>query len=380
MSPITKLLWLRHDHPDIFNKAWKFISIKEYVLAKLLGDYVIDYSIASSTGLMNLEKLDWDEEALQLAGITRDRLSTLVPTTYKMQGLKEAYAREMGLAPSTPFIVGASDGVLSNLGVDAIEPGVVAVTIGTSGAIRTVVDRPVTDPKGRYFCYALTDKMWVIGGPVNNGGVIFRWVRDQLGAAEVETAKRLGVSPYDIMTQIAARVRPGADGLIFHPYMTGERAPLWNPNARGSFFGLTLHHGQEHMIRAVLEGVIYNLYTVLLALEETIGRPKQIKATGGFARSALWRQMMADIFDQNVVVPESFESSCLGAAVLGLYALGKAESLGIVSTMVGSTHEHAPVKETAAVYHELLPIYISLSRKLEDEYESIAKFQEKLFK
>ncbi|WP_274654972.1 gluconokinase [Paenibacillus humicola] len=379
MSPITKLMWLREERRELFDRASKFVSIKEYVLAKLFGEYVVDYSIASATGMLNLQRLDWDEEALRIAGITADRLSRLVPTTYKLQDMDKSYAAEMGLAPSTPFIVGASDGVLSNLGVDAIDPGVVAVTIGTSGAIRTVIDRPATDPKGRYFCYALTEKHWVIGGPVNNGGVIFRWVRDQLAASEVETAKRLGISPYDILTRIAEHVRPGSDGLIFHPYLTGERAPLWNPHARGSYFGLTLHHQKEHMIRAVLEGVIYNLYTVLLALTETTGRPKVIKATGGFARSALWRQMMADIFDQSVVVPESIESSCLGAAVLGLYALGKTDSLGIVSGMVGSTHEHEPNPEAAAVYHELLPVYISLARKLEDEYETIAKYQEKLF-
>ena len=131
-------------------------------------------------------------------------------------------------------------------------------------------------------------------------------------------------------------------------------------------------------MRAVMEGIIYNLYTVLLALEESIGRPKVIKATGGFARSELWRQMMADIFDQNVVVPESFESSCLGAVVLGLFAFGKAESLSVVSAMVGTTHEHMPVKQSADIYHELLPIFISLSRKLDEEYASIAAFQKKM--
>ncbi|MCC3371706.1 gluconokinase [Cohnella sp. REN36] len=379
MSPLTKLMWLKDEEPEICRKAAKFVSIKEYVLAKLFGKFVVDHSIASCTGLLNLNTLQWDEEALGLAGLTPDKLSELVPTTHKLTGLNAAYAEEMGLAPSTPFVVGASDGVLSNLGVDAIDPGIVAVTIGTSGAIRTVIDKPVTDPKGRYFCYALTERHWVIGGPVNNGGVIFRWVRDEFAAPEVETAKRLGISAYDVLTRIAERVRPGSEGLLFHPYLTGERAPLWNPDARGSFFGLTLHHRKEHMIRSVLEGVIYNLYTVLLAMQETIGIPKTIKATGGFARSPLWRQMMADIFNQNVVVPESIESSCLGAAVLGLYAFGKADSLSAVSRMVGTTHEHAPEPEAAAVYRELLPIFVRIARKMEDEYESLANFQEKLF-
>ncbi|MFD1953133.1 gluconokinase [Paenibacillus thailandensis] len=378
MSPLTKLMWLKREHPSIFDRTHKFISIKEYVFYKLFGEFVVDHSIASATGMMNLERLEWDAEALSVAGIAADRLSRLVPTTHTMTGLNGEYASQMKLSPSTPFVVGASDGVLSNLGVNAIEPGVVAVTIGTSGAIRAVVDKPITDPKGRYFCYALTDKLWVIGGAVNNGGVIFRWARDEFAASEVETAKRIGMSPYDMMSAIAERVSPGAEGLLFHPYFTGERAPLWNPYARGSFFGLSLHHKKEHMIRAVMEGIIFNLYSVLLALEEAIGRPTQIKATGGFARSQLWRQMMADIFDQNVVVPESFESSALGAVVLGLNATGRADSLNIVAGMVGSTHEHETNKANAAVYHRLMSIYISLARKLEDEYETIAKFQASL--
>lgn len=292
-----------------------------------------------------------------------------------MQGLLPGLAAELGLLSSTPFIVGASDGVLSNLGVGAIQPGVIAATIGTSGAIRTVVDRPLTDPKGRIFCYALTEKHWVIGGPVNNGGMLFRWVRDEFAASEVETAKRLGIDPYEVLTRIAEQVPPGSGGLLFHPYLTGERAPLWNPDARGSFFGLTMNHHKEHMIRSVLEGVIFNMYTVLLAMEERIGRPSKILATGGFARSALWRQMMADIFDQEVVVPESFESSCLGAVVLGLYAIRRIDSLDHVFGMIGSTHQHQPIHEHANVYKQLLPIYISVFRSLESQYEAIAGFQ-----
>ncbi|NGZ75085.1 gluconokinase [Saccharibacillus alkalitolerans] len=378
MSPLSKLLWLRHDEPELFERSAKFVSIKEYVFFRLFGKYVIDHSVASATGMFNLEKLDWDEEALEAAGVTPERLSMPVPTTHIVKGLEPMLAEELGLSPDTPFIVGASDGVLSNLGVGAIRPGVVAATIGTSGAIRTVVDRPVTDPKGRFFCYALAPGLWVIGGPVNNGGMLFRWVRDEFAASEVETAKRLGIDPYDVLTRIAEQVRPGSEGLLFHPYLTGERAPLWNPDARGSFFGLTMNHRKEHMIRSVLEGVIFNLYTVMLAMEEQIGRPQKIHATGGFARSPLWRQMMADIFDQEVVVPESFESSCLGAAVLGLYALGRVPSLDVVEDMIGGTHRHEPMEDNAKIYKHLLPIFISVARSLENEYESIARFQREM--
>jgi gluconokinase len=380
MSPLSKLTWLKNDQPELFSKAYKFISIKEYVFLKLFGEYVIDYSIASATGLFNLKSLAWDEEALKIAGVDEEKLSKPVPTTHYLSNMKETYASEMNLFRSTPFVVGASDGVLSNLGVNAIDPGVVAVTIGTSGAIRTVTDQPVTDPKGRIFCYALTENHWVIGGPVNNGGMIFRWVRDQLAASEVETAKRLGKDPYEVLTEIAARVNPGSDGLIFHPYLAGERAPLWDANARGSFFGLGLHHKREHLIRSVLEGVILNLYTVLLALEELIGEPKKIQATGGFARSELWRQMMADIFNQEVHVPESFESSCLGAAIIGLYSLGEIDSLNVVSEMIGATHYHKPLEENVEVYKDLTPIFIRQSRLQKEEYADIAAFQRKWVK
>lgn len=377
MSPLAKITWLRHEQPKIFNDAAKFIGIKEYIFEKFFGEYVVDHSIASATGMFNLENSDWDAEALEVAGITKDQLSTLVPTTHVLRTLRKGIAAEIGVPTETPFIIGANDGVLSNLGVNAIDPGVVAITIGTSGAIRTVVDKPVTDPKGRIFCYVLTDKHYVVGGPVNNGGMTFRWVRDELASSEVETAKRLGIDAYDVLTKIASRVKPGADGLLFHPYLAGERAPLWDANARGSFFGLGLHHKKEHMIRAVLEGVIFNLYTVFIALEEVIGTPEKIQATGGFARSGLWRQMMADIFNQEVTVPESFESSCLGAIVLGMYALGEIEDFSIISKWVGSTHAHAPIQENFEVYKELIPIYIRISRLFKDEYRDIARFQEK---
>ncbi|WP_263560957.1 gluconokinase [Paenibacillus polymyxa] len=381
MSPLTKIAWIVNDLPEIAIKVKKYIGIKEYIFKKLFDLYVVDYSLASAMGMMNLEKLDWDEEALKIAGITRSQLSELVPTTKIFTDCNSDLAKKMGIDPQTPFVIGASDGVLSNLGVNAIRKGEVAVTIGTSGAIRTIIDKPQTDEKGRIFCYALTEKHWVIGGPVNNGGMVLRWIRDELASSEVETAKRLGIDPYDVLTKIAERVRPGSDGLLFHPYLAGERAPLWNPDVRGSFFGLTMSHKKEHMIRAALEGVIYNLYTVFLALTECMDGPvTRIQATGGFARSDVWRQMMSDIFASEVVVPESYESSCLGACILGLYATGKIQSFEVVSEMIGSTNKHAPKEEATKEYRKLLPIFINLSRVLEEDYTRIAHYQRGLIK
>lgn len=378
MSPLSKIFWMKHEQPEIYNQTAMFADIKTYIFYQLFEQYVIDHSMASATGMFNLEKLDWDEEALKLLGISREQLPKLVPTTHILTGMKKRYATLMGIDENTPIVVGASDGVLSNLGVNSYKKGEVAVTIGTSGAIRTVINKPRTDYKGRIFCYVLDEDHYVIGGPVNNGGVILRWLRDELLASEVETAKRLGVDPYDVLTKIASRVKPGAEGLIFLPYLAGERAPLWNADARGSFFGLTLSHQKEHMIRAALEGVLYNLYTVYLALVEVMNEtPSTIKATGGFAKSEVWRQMMADIFDTDLIVPESYESSCLGACVLGLKALGEIEDFSIIEKMVGTTNAHKPNQETVKVYQQLVSIFINLSRSLEDRYAEIADFQRK---
>ena len=337
----------------------------------------MDHSIGSATGMMNLKSLDWDKEVLDLLEIETPQLPELVSTTHIMKNMSKKYADLMGINVDIPVVVGASDGVLSNLGVNSFRKGEVAVTIGTSGAIRTIIDEPKTDEKGRIFCYVLTEDHYCIGGPVNNGGVVLKWLRDELLASEVETAKRLGVDSYDVLTKIASRVQPGANGLIFHPYLAGERAPLWNANARGSYFGLTLTHKKEHMIRAALEGVLLNLYTVYLALIEVMDKsPNQIKATGGFAKSEVWRQMMADIFDTSVEVPESYESSCLGACVLGLKALGEIDDFEVLNNMVGKTYQHQPIEENVDIYQSLIPIFINLSRKLTEEYNSIAEFQE----
>jgi len=372
MSPLIKLIWLRHEQPDLFKRTAKFISIKEFVFYRLCGQYLVDYAIASATGLMNLETLTWDQESIEIAGIKKQQLSQIVPTTHIVNGIDAKYAEAMGIAQNTPFAIGASDGVLSNLGVDAIAPGVVAVTVGTSGAVRAVVDRPWTDLEERLFCYALTDKHWVIGGAVNNGGIVFRWMRDQLCSVETAAIEELGQNPYDMMTDLAQTVAPGSDGLIFYPYMVGERAPIWDANASGSFIGLTFRHTKAHLIRAMLEGIGFNLYMVLQALEDAIGQPKSVRATGGMVRSPLWRQLMADIFQCEIAVPDSYESSCLGAVVLGLYALKYIPSLEIVSDIIGQTSQTQPIAKNVEIYQNIFPIYKRLLQLLQTEYANLA--------
>jgi gluconokinase len=368
-------MWLKENDLEVFTEAAWFVGIKEYIFAKLFGRVVMDYSIASAMGLFNLSKLAWDKEALNIAGVTADRLPEPVPTTYRLQGLDASEATRMGISADTPFIIGASDGTLANLGVGAYEPGVFSVSVGTSGAVRTVVPMPITDPKGRLFCYALTENAWVVGGAINNGGILLRWVRDVLATQEAATAKLKGIDPYVYLTGLAEQVPAGSEGLLMLPMLTGERAPHWNANARGVFFGLSLTHGKSHMIRAVLEGVVYGLYSVAAALTEMVGKGKEIRASGGFARSVFWRQIMTDVWGMPLVVPEVIESSGLGAAYLGLMAMGAEKDFSGIQAWIQTGSAHTVHIENHKIYQRLFPLYEQVYDRLRDSFDDIARFQ-----
>lgn len=375
MSPLTKLMWMRELDSDTFRKAAKFVSIKEYIFYQLFEQYVVDYSIASTTGLFNLHNLTWDEEALFLAGIRPQQLSELVPTTHVLHGMKIRHAEAMGLAPDIPVVIGASDGVLANLGVGAIASGKVAITIGTSGAVRTVTQTPVTDPQGRTFCYALTENLWVVGGPTNSGGIVLRWFRDQFSAPEVAQAQQLGIDTYEAMIQAAVKVPAGAEGLLCLPFLSGERAPYWNANARGIFFGVGLHHQRAHFIRAVLEGILFAVYSVNVVLQELTGEAREIRASGGFARSQEWRQMMADLFGKEVLMPEVYEASGFGAAVLAMYAVGALPELADVQKLIRISDRHQPDLHLSSSYHELFSIYERVYQHAAEEFNLLADYQ-----
>lgn len=378
MSPLVKLIWLANEHPHIFKQAAKFISIKEFIFYRFFQQYLVDYSIASATGLLNLRNLNWDEEALLVAGITEQHLSKLVPTTYMVEQISEVSANEMGIPVNTPIIMGASDGVLANLSVGAVTPSSVTVTVGTSGAVRAVVKEPWTDPKQRLFCYALTENYWVIGGAVNNGGVVLQWIKNLFGETENSTSNNLEKDSYDLLLKLAESVAPGAEGLIFHPYLTGERAPIWNANATGSFVGLTLRHTKAHLLRAVLEGMALNLNLVLQALQEHIGKPTNIQVTGGLAKSPLWRQILADIFAQEITVSAGYESSCLGAVILGLYALQKIQSFEEISQIHQTSQQHQPIQQNVTTYQRIMQLYAQILDSLLPQYASIRQLQQDL--
>lgn len=363
MSPLVKLMWLNATQPAIMAQAAHVIGIKDYVLFRWFGEYVQDYSLANATGWFDLFELAYQPQALALAGLSADQLPQLVDTNYQLRNMALTVAQQLGIAADTPVVIGASDGCLSNLGVGAAKPGTVAVTIGTSGAVRTVIDHPAVDASGRLFTYYLAHDRYVIGGPVNNGGVVWRWAKDTIGAGQAD----------DTLTALAKQVPAGADGLLFLPYLGGERAPLWDADARGSFIGLTRQHDTKAMLRAVLEGITMNLATVLQQVSTVAGQPTLIHATGGFARSDLWRQLLADILNVPVAFPASFESSALGAAIVGMQALGVIDSLDAVVPEVKETLQ--PDAAKAMVYRELMPLWQDANTRLASAYAKLAAFQ-----
>jgi gluconokinase len=374
MLPLTKLLWFKKHKPEVFHAARKWISIKEYVFFRLFNQFIVDYSIAGATGLFNMQKLSWDEEILKLAGISRKKLSMPVSTTEIIQGLDPRIAAQIDLPENTAFIIGASDGVLATLGAGAIDEDAVVCSIGTSGAVRMMVPKPITDPEGRFFCYALTEKQWVIGGAINNGGLALRWLRENV----FDDLQLPPSDSYKPLINYAKKVPAGTNGLLFLPYLTGERAPCWNADMKGVFFGMTLNHNRRDMIRAVLEGVIYQMNTVLDALKETGVKPCEIRATGGFARSSLWRQIMADIFEEEIMVPSNTASACLGAAFLGMKALGLITDLSTVDEMIMIRARQKPVVEHVEIYREYKPVFNHLVKSLKADFSTLSEINRKL--
>jgi len=364
MTPLTKIMWLNEEANDIFKQTAKFISIKEYVFYHLFGKYVVDYSIAASNGFLNMKELDWDESILRDLMIDKSHLSEVVSPTYKDFDLLEKWQEKLPFLTSTEFVIGSSDGVLANIGMNAVKKGTVDVTIGTSGAARIVHNKPLTDEKGRTFCYPLLEDHWTIGGPVNNGGIILKWAKNELAQSESKKAALENEDAYTYVTRMAQSVSPGADGVIFHPYLLGERAPIWDAEATGSFIGLQMHHKKAHLLRAVMEGILFNLLEVLELIEAQGGDIKRVYSSGGFARSETWRQMMADIFQLHVSIPESYESSCFGAVVVGLLATNRIDDLQEVSSMVHHTNEHIPNDDYADVYQKVFDKYKKVRKAL----------------
>ncbi len=358
MSPLCKLLWLKEHRPAIFHSAARFIGIKEYIWEKLFGQYRIDHSIASATGLFDIYTFDWYPESLEMAGITAERLSRPVPSTYSESSLPD-FGRLLGTVSGLPFIIGGSDGCLANLGSQAVRAGETALTIGTSGAVRMTTPRPEYDPKERIFNYILTERLYVSGGATNNGGGALQWYMENFLDKGAGAAKDPGA-----LLEQAATVAPGSEGLVFLPYLQGERAPIWDAEAKGVFFGIRSAHQQRHFLRAVVEGISFSLFQVGASLEETIGPIACIYASGGFIRSKFWLQMIADIFNKEVRVTGAADASATGAALMGMYAEKMIGSLEEAGKLIRVVENYVPDMERHRIYQGRFSVFASLYERL----------------
>ncbi|MFC3560361.1 gluconokinase [Pedobacter jamesrossensis] len=316
MSPLTKLIWLKKHETELFQSASKFISIKEYIWFRLFGKFKIDYSLASATGLFNIHDLKWNPESLNLAGISAEKLSSPVQTDYQDSVLIDASKKSLPYL-NTTFVIGASDGCLANLGSDATARGIAAITIGTSGALRLASSKPLINAVGMTFNYILDAETFICGGPVNNGGLALQWLlKNIFNKTELKT------EDYKQLFKDVADTPAGSKGLIFLPYLTGERAPIWDSETCGNFFGLNLQHNQKHMARAVIEGICYALNDVLKAVEENAEPITQINVSGGFVHSKIWMQILANITGKKIVLVLQEDASSVGAAYLAAKAVG----------------------------------------------------------
>lgn len=337
MAPVTKLAWFAAHEPDLFRSAAVWCGMKDYVLSRFTGRRVTDHSCASATGLLDLRTTDWYGPALETAGVSGGRLPELVAPTAVFPLLPEP-AAALGLPAGLAVVAGAGDGPLANLAVGATIPGTAALSLGTSGALRVVRDRPGVDDKCRAFCYHLADGLWVLGGAVSNAGVVAQWAAESFG----------GIDVADLLKE-AAEVEPGSDGLIALPYLLGERAPWWDPDARGALIGLRRGHGRAHLARAMIEGVGQQLALVRDSVVAAGTPVASVRATGGALRSSLWAEIVASALDMPLGITDDAAGSGFGAALLGWRALGAVPDVSALPTDVWSRPHRTVLPDRGAV-------------------------------
>ncbi|WP_052462495.1 gluconokinase [Nigerium massiliense] len=313
MSPLVKLKWFADTSPRTVSGTRYWVGLKDWILVVLTGQVATELSTASSSGMLDMEEQAWNPEAMEITGVRPEQLPEIHDTTDTLP-LGERAAGILGLSAGLPVVLGAGDGPLGNLGTGAMEPGKASLSIGTSGAVRMVLRAPAV--VSGLFCYALTKDVWVSGGAVSNGGLVQRWLTETYapGCDDAEACRR------------AEAIPPGADGLRMIPYLVSERASLWDSEIRGAFLHVRQAHTPDHFIRAGIEGVSFQLWTILRRVR-MINRVEEIRATGGVFRSPVWREIAAGVLNRPLVVTGAAEGSGLGAAIVGVYALGVAPSL-----------------------------------------------------
>lgn len=374
-----KILWVRENEPEVYRRTAKVLLPKDYVRYRLTGEFFGEVSDASGTSLFDVGKRQWSDVMIRALDIPRTWLPDVTESDVASTKIDEAAAKLTGLIPGTPVVAGGGDQAAQAVGTGIFEEGVVSATLGTSGVLFAASDRFRVEPEGKLqaFCHAVPGQWHLMGCMLSAAGS-FRWYRDTCGQLEVDEAGRTGRDAYDLLTEGAAKVPAGCEGLLFLPYLTGERTPHPDPFARGTFFGLTLRHGRNHLTRSMLEGVTYGLRDSLELMRDLGIDVSQLRASGGGARSPFWRQMLADVFGAEIVTVNAEEGAAYGAALLAGVGGGVYSSVAeACQTAVKVTGKAEPNPATVAVYEDYYPRYRALYPALAPEFEALAKVVEK---
>jgi len=373
-----KIVWLRDHEPANFERLRKVLLPKDYIRFVMTGEYVTEVSDASGTALLNVPERRWSDVVIGRIGLSNDMLPTVMESPEITGRISAAFAEATGLAEGTPVVGGGGDQAAGAVGNGIVEPGVVSSTVGTSGVVFAHLEEPATDPEMRThtFCHAVPGKWHVMGVMLAAGGSL-QWYRNRLCSDEMSVASLLGADPYMLIVSEAAEAPVGSEGLIFLPYLSGERTPYPNPNARGVFCGLSLRHDKRHLARAVMEGVCYGLRDSFEVIETMGVDITQVRASGGGARSEYWVRMQADVTGRAHSYINVDEGPAFGVALLA------GVGTGVWKTVPEACHATIQVKQTiepdpdhVAFYNRGYLVYQSLYQKLEDTFDEVAELVE----
>jgi D-xylulose kinase len=318
-----KILWVKEKEPKTFKTAFKFLLVHDFIIYKLTGRTVTDFSNASRTMLFDLKQANWSDRLLGKFGIPKEKLPDAVAPGTRIGEVTSEAAKSIHLKQGTPVVAGGGDQQCAALGVGVVRPGSIKTTTGTGTFMLAYSETPRLDSKRRVLCSRhVVPDAFVIEASMFTTGSALRWFRDNLGSEECAVASRRGVDPYDVITERASKIPPGSEGVVHIPHLAGAGAPYWNPNARGVFAGLALGHTREHLMRAILEGVCYDIRTNLEVMRELGIAASEVRVTGGAARSQVWMQIQADVLGVPVIRTSMEEATSLGAAILACKGVG----------------------------------------------------------
>lgn len=367
---LCKILWIRDNQPDVYASTHRFMHAKDAIVARLTGRFATEPTDASGMNLYDLEAGMWSERIIDAAELDPAKLPELRQSIDVIGYVLPKVAPEIGVAPGTPVVIGGGDGMCAAVGAGVVREGTAYNYVGSSSWIALATKQPIFDPDYRTFTWAhLVPGMFSPCGTMQMAGGSYQWARDQLCSIEQQAAQSLGISPYELMNISAGKSPAGANGLIFLPYLLGERSPRWNPRARGAFVGLTVRHTRADMVRAVLEGITMNLRVILDAFTTQGAQINDMRLIGGGASGRFWNQMMADIYGipvHRLAILQ--EATSMGAAVAGGVGVGLYPDFSISETMneIAETFEPDPRSQSVyervypifeAAYHALVPIY-----------------------